>query len=185
MTMLIAGLAVFFSAHLMLSIWPGRAALAARLGEGGRKGAVAVLSLAGFALLATGYQNAGFTPVYDPIQGARSAAHAVMPFAFILLAGSQLPSNVKRYVRHPMALAVIAWAAVHLAANGDLASVILFGSFGLYALYDLLRPRPGRGADGPPPRPPLYDVAVVAVGLVGYGAAIWAHRAIFGVAVTG
>jgi uncharacterized membrane protein len=37
--------------------------------------------------------------------------------------------GVLRITRHPFLWGVASWAAFHLAANGDLASVVLFGTF--------------------------------------------------------
>ena len=40
--------------------------------------------------------------------------------------------GVLAFTRHPLLLAMIFWALVHLLANGDLAHVILFGLFALF-----------------------------------------------------
>jgi uncharacterized membrane protein len=56
-----------------------------------------------------------------------------------------LPGKIKATVRHPMLAAIKFWALAHLIANGDLASIILFGSFLAYAVVDriLLKSRGG------------------------------------------
>ena len=43
--------------------------------------------------------------------------------------------GVLRVTRHPFLWGVAIWAAYHLAANGDLASVILFGAFLVLAIF--------------------------------------------------
>ena len=53
-------------------------------------------------------------------------------------------------VAHPMLAALMIWAFAHLLTNGDLASVLLFGSFLVYAAYDRLSVS-GRPSPGPPP----------------------------------
>ena len=55
---------------------------------------------------------------------------------FILLFAAYLPGRIKAKLRHPMLAAIKFWALAHLIANGDLASIILFGSFLAYAVFD-------------------------------------------------
>ena len=74
-----------------------------------------------------------------------------------------------------MMLGVAIWAVIHLAANGDLASVLLFGVFGLYALAQLLWLAEPVAA--PPPQPRHRDLILVAAGLVAYGVALALHGA--------
>ena len=57
--------------------------------------------------------------------------------ALILLVAAYTPSRIRTVVRHPMLTAVLVWSFSHLLVNGDLASVILFGSFLAYAGYDI------------------------------------------------
>ena len=49
--------------------------------------------------------------------------------AFVLIVGAYLPCNIKRYVPHPMLTGIIIWGTAHILANGDVVSLILFGSF--------------------------------------------------------
>ncbi len=37
-----------------------------------------------------------------------------------------------------MLIGILIWSFVHLIANGDLRSIMLFGSFGIYALIDII-----------------------------------------------
>lgn len=186
MTPLIAGMALFGLTHMFSRARGLRAQAIERLGsEMAYKGVYSLVALGALTLIVTGYRATDFIYVYDPIEGARSAAHAIMPLALILAAGANMRSNLKRYVRHPLSIAVILWAAVHLAANGDLASVILFGGFLLYAAVNLGLTLQSEPSPPPPPQPRYRDLILIVAGLVAYGVAIWAHRAIFGVAVTG
>ena len=183
MSLLLVGMALFFGIHVAIAVSTGRRVLTSALGENGRKGATALLSFAGLGLMIWGYRAAPFTEVYEPLGAARSIAHALMPLAFIMLAGAHAPSNMKRYLRHPMSLAVLTWALVHLSANGDLASVLLFGAFGAYALLDIFVT--GRAGPPPPQRPRVNDLIAVVIGMVAYGAALWIHGPLLGVYVTG
>lgn len=183
MTLLILGLVLFFGVHLAPRALGVRDALQARLGEGPYKGLYALGALAGLVAVWFGYAAAPFTPVYAPPDAGRALAHALMPAAFVLVAGANMKSNLKRFVSHPMSLGVLLWAALHLANNGDLASVLTFGAFAAFALIDVFVT--GGRQTPPAPQPLRKDAILLAAGLVAYAAALWAHGAIFGVYVIG
>jgi uncharacterized membrane protein len=44
------------------------------------------------------------------------------------------PRGIQRVTRHPMLWSFALWAAVHVLGNGDSASLLFFGAFGLTAL---------------------------------------------------
>jgi uncharacterized membrane protein len=80
------------------------------------------------------------------------------------------------------------WAASHLLANGDLGSIILFGSFLGWAVYDRisLKHRADAGAPPIPVGGPTNDLIAVVVGIVAYLALAFAfHPAVIGVPVFG
>ena len=179
MTLLLLGLALFLIPHLYGLNRDAKKRLKAKIGDGPYKGGHTLLSIAGIVLVVIGYQQADITPVYEPLS-SRAVPHALMPFSFILLAGANMPSNLKRYVRHPMALGVMLWAVSHLAVNGDVASLILFGAFGLFALLDfVISPVPPT----PPLQPRTKDLMLVVAGMIAYAVVVWAHGAVGGVYV--
>jgi uncharacterized membrane protein len=47
---------------------------------------------------------------------------------------AEAPTGIQRITRHPFLWGVALWAAAHLIANGDLASLVLFGTFLVLAL---------------------------------------------------
>ena len=47
-------------------------------------------------------------------------------------------SRVRGWLRNPMLTGVVVWAVAHLLVNGDVASLVLFGWMGLWALADIL-----------------------------------------------
>lgn len=185
MTYFLIGAAIFFTAHFFPRLRAARAGLMHRLGEGGYKIGFSLVSLIGLALIIYGYLNWPHEDVYLPLDAHRAITHAVMPVAFILAAAAEIPSNLRNFVRHPLALATLLWASAHLTANGDQASLALFGGFGLYALLHIILAEAAGRVTAPPRRPVWRDLVVVAAGLVGYGVALWAHRAVFGLAVVG
>ncbi|EFL90962.1 NnrU family protein [Ahrensia sp. R2A130] len=133
MIVLIIGLVLFLGVHFAKVIAPAkRAAVIADKGDGPWKGIYSVVSIIGLGLLIWGYGLARGEAgqLYDAAPYGRSLLLLAMPLAFVLLVASQIPAGyIKRAVRHPMVLAVVIWSAAHLTANGDTASVLLFGSF--------------------------------------------------------
>jgi len=92
---------------------------------------------------------------------------------------------MKKAVRHPMLTAVKLWALAHLIANGDLASIILFGAFLIYGVVDRIAVK-RRGDAGAANANPtiLGDMIALAVGGALYAAIIfYLHPLLFGVPV--
>ena len=107
--------------------------------------------------------------------------------AFIFLVAAYFPGRIKSALKHPFLVAIKTWALAHLIANGDLASIILFGSFLAYAVYDriALKRRETTGlvvAKGP--GKPQNDVIAVVLGTVLYVVfLVWLHPLLIGAAV--
>lgn len=140
MYMLILGLVLFLGVHsvrIVANDW--RSATITRLGEGAWKGLFSLASIAGLALLVWGFGQARQQPVFlwvAPV-GMRHLASVLTLLAFILLTAAYVPGNaIKAKLHHPMVLGVALWALAHLLANGNLAHVILFGSFWVWAIFD-------------------------------------------------
>jgi uncharacterized membrane protein len=183
MLLLIIGIIVFAGIHLVPSIPALRQRLVDRLGEGRYMAVFSVGSLAGLLLIIIGKGTAEFVPLWQPPTWARPVTVVIMPFAFVLLAGAYLPTNIKRFTAHPMLWAVTGWAAAHLLANGDLASLVLFGGLGTFALVDMGSANV-RGAEVVATRQPLFkDLATVIAGLIAYGVFLALHPYLFGVSV--
>ena len=185
MTLLIAGLLLFFAVHLLPTVQPARAALVQRLGTLGYKAVFALVSLAAFAMIVSGKGGAPFVAVWDPPTVMRYVTMTLMLPVFVLLLAAYVPCNLRRRLRHPMLLAVKIWATAHLLANGDLASMLLFGSFLAYGVYDRISMKK-RDDGAPRPRvSPLGDVVVVVGGLLLYAAVMRYHALIAGVSLIG
>lgn len=138
---LILGLLLFFAVHLVPTSPSLRAGLVERFGEPAYKIGFAVLSLIGFVLIVVGYHKLQVMPgknpvLWDPPTWTRHIAFLLMVPAMILLVAAFVPSRIRTAAKHPMLAAIKFWAAGHLLANGDLASILLFGSFLAYAVYD-------------------------------------------------
>lgn len=181
------GLAIFFLTHIY-SVFRSRepGSLRDRLGYGPYMGLYSVLSLAGLVMLIIGYGGMRNTiPVWDPPIWTRHVTLSLMLPAMILLIAAYAPVGyIKKYAKHPMLAALKVWALAHLIANGDLASIILFGSFLIFGVLDRIavKKRGDPMADKTPS--PLGDTIAIIGGAIAYAAiAFWAHPALIGVPV--
>jgi uncharacterized membrane protein len=110
-----------------------------------------------------------------------------MLFATIFFTAAFVPSHIKAKLKHPMLAGVKIWAFAHLVSNGDLGSIILFGSFLAWGVYArIAAKRRGDLAAAPAPTGWINDVIVVALGIVIYLALGFAfHPIVIGVPVFG
>ncbi len=190
MGVLLLGLVVFFAAHSVSIVdEPWRNRVAAKMGEGPWKGVYSLASLAGFALVVWGYGLARQDPVvlYLPPAWLRHLAMLLLVPVFPLLLAAYLPGRIQSAVRHPMLLATKLWAVAHLAANGMLADVVLFGAFLAWAVVDRISMK--RRTPRPVPHAPaskVNDLIAVIAGLGLYVAfVLWLHAWLIGVSPIG
>jgi uncharacterized membrane protein len=188
---MILGLVLFFAPHIFTTRRDARAQAIARLGEGTYKILYAVVSLAGLALIVWGfasYRATGWIDVWYPPKAMKHISVALMLPAVILVVASYLRGRIYATLKHPMLAGIKLWAAAHLLANGDLGSIILFGSFLGWAVYDRISLK-HRTDGGGPPIPVggvTNDLIAVAVGIVAYLALAFAfHPVVIGVPVMG
>ena len=171
MLLLVLGLALFLGAHLFSRARGVRAGVIASLGEGGYKLAYSLLSLAGLALVVLGWRSAPYVELWSPPNWTRHLTILLMWPAFVLIVSTYLPGHIRARAKHPMLAAVKLWATAHLVANGDLASVVLFGSllaWAVFARIALKRAERGEGRVAPPASW-QNDVIAVAIGTALYG----------------
>jgi uncharacterized membrane protein len=187
LTIMIIGLAVFLGAHVFTSLREQRAAVVARLGLGPYKGLYALVSVVGIALIAYGfarYRAEGMIDLWYPPPWMRHVNNAILWPAMVCIAAAYIPGDIKRVLKHPMLVGIKLWALGHLLANGDLSSIILFGSFLVWAGYDRAslkwRSDPGAPAFGLGGRD--CDTIAVIVGTLLYVAlGFWFHPYVIGV----
>ena len=188
---MIVGLALFLGVHLLTTQRELRARLIARSGEGGYKIGYALVALLGLALIVWGfawYRATGWIDVWTPPTAFKHITVALMLPAVILVVASYIRGRIYLALKHPMLAGVKLWAAAHLLANGDLGSIILFGAFLAWAVFDRISLK-HRSDAGAPPIPVGgigNDLIAVAVGVVAYLALAFVfHPVVIGVPVVG
>jgi uncharacterized membrane protein len=188
---MILGLVLFLGVHTLTTQRELRARVIASAGEGGYKIGYALVSLLGFALIVWGfahYRATGWIDVWHPPTALKHVTVALMLPAVILVVAAYIRGRIYTALKHPMLTGVKLWAAAHLLANGDLGSIILFGSFLGWAVFDRISLK-RRADSGAPPIPvggPGNDLIAVAVGLIAYLALAFAfHPVVIGVPVVG
>jgi uncharacterized membrane protein len=173
LAILVLGLAVFIGAHLFVTMRTQRAAVIAHIGEGPYKGSLALASLLGLILIGYGfarYRATGWIDVWYPPRWTYHVTQFLMWPASILVVAAYARGNIWRTVKHPMLAGVKTWAVAHLISNGDLGSILLFGSFLLWAGYDrmTLKRRADVVALSLPERALRNDIIALAVGTLLY-----------------
>jgi uncharacterized membrane protein len=189
MAMLVCGLALFFIVHLVPMLPSLRAGLVERLGAGTYRGLFSVVSIAGLVLIVLGYGQMqglgrGNPELWTPPTWIKHVVLLLMIPALILLVAAYVPSRIRTAVRHPMLAALAIWAFAHLLANGDLASLLLFGSFLAFAVIDRMSvtTRASPGPLGAAKGGALHVMAVIALGLALYLLILfWGHAKLTGV----
>ena len=179
MTVMIIGMVLFFGIHFV-PLTPLNQKLIDRFGFNGYRGVFSIFAAVGLGLLIWGYSMIPYEEVWLPITGAREISLIAMPIALILLVTGNLKSNINRFIPHPMLTGILIWAATHLLANGDLAALLLFGSFGLYAIIDMAYTDKTSAKEK---QPLSRDALVVAIGLGAYALLLYFHDYVAGVPV--
>lgn len=151
MRMLVLAAAVLLATHFGLSSTPLRGLLGARLGERAFLALYSLVALASIAWLVAAYRDAPFVPLWEMAPWQAWVPLLVVPVSLVLLvAGVSTPNptavgqqerlrdagvrGVLRITRNPVMWGFGLWALAHLLPNGDLASVLFFGTFAVLAL---------------------------------------------------
>ena len=148
---LIAACAYFLLIHFGVSGTRLRDALTAKLGEGPYRGLFSLTSLVGIAWMIYAYRRAPLIATWGLLPGLRTTAYVLVLIAFLFaVIGLMTPSPTQvgmesrldpgmargmvRITRHPFLWGVALWALTHLVINGELASLILFGTLLVLAI---------------------------------------------------
>ncbi len=152
---LVVVFAGFFVLHSVPVRPPVRPWLVARLGHAGFGIGYSLLSLVMLAALFVAVERAPYVPLWPEPPGAHWLVLAAMTAAGLILAFGLFRPNplsfggtrnaafdprdpgLLRWLRHPVLVAFLLWSGAHLVVNGDLAHVVMFGSFAGFALFGM------------------------------------------------
>ena len=150
-SLVIAGIA-FCGSHVLLSSTRLRGSLRDQLGERGFLAVYSLTSLAVFAWFVAAYATAPTIMLWPRQRWTALVPVLVMPLAAILLVAGYSTRNptavgmersaraddpapgILSVTRHPVMWAIGLWAVAHLIANGDLSSLLFFGTLATLAL---------------------------------------------------
>ena len=190
MTPLILGLIVFIGSHAFTMARGARAQAIARLGEGPYKGLYSLVSLVGLVLIVWGYGDyraGGYTPLWNPPVWARHLAVPLVWISFVAFAAAYLPGRIRRTLKHPMLAGLKIWALAHLLANGDLGSVLLFGTLLAWAVAARISTKRrdevlDHGGPAAAPAGWRNDILALLIGTAAYVVfLVWLHPLLIGV----
>lgn len=149
---LVLAIALFVVSHVAMSGSRVREPIVRRIGEGPFRGLYSVVSLVLIVWVSMAYNAAPYVDVWEPGTALRHLSLTVMAFACVfvvcglatpnptLAAGDSAaiaangPVGIFKVTRHPMMWGLGLWGIAHLAANGDGASIVLFGALTALAL---------------------------------------------------
>ena len=192
MIVLIIGLVIFFGMHLV-PVTGVKSSLIERMGEKKYQSIFSIISLVGFIIIIYGFSlidtcNSMMADcetdnfyLWDSFEYSKEISFLLMPISIIFIVASQMKSNIKKVVHHPMLIGVLIWSFVHLLSTGDLRSIILFASFGAFSIIDIIFTR--KTAEQGISFSILNDVVVIVVGLVLYSIILYFHEYVSGLQI--
>ena len=188
MAIMIIGLILFLGVHSS-SIWFSsvRGNFIAKHGETAWKILYSAISLIGFIAILYGYSKARMNPVYvyTTTIGMHHLAALLMLFAFTFLAAAYVPKNgIKARFHHPMVISVMFWAVAHLLVKGTVASIVLFGSFLVWAILSFIsaRKRDRKNHTSYAQGQRSATLVTIAIGVIAWFVfAMWVHVAWLGI----
>ena len=151
MQALFLAVVAFVGGHFILSSVAVRQGLIKAIGEGGFRMLYSGYALATLVWVIAAYGKAPVVALWPATKALWLLPFIVMPFACILLVAAVTTQNVtmiagERFLegprpmwgivtvtRHPMLWGIGLWAVTHLLANGDQASLLLFGGIAILA----------------------------------------------------
>ncbi len=146
MTQLILAALFFIGLHVGIAGSFIRGRVIEKLGEKVYRAAFSLLSLIGIVWLAHAYRLAGYIETWGQLSWFKPIAALLVFVAFLFaVLGMTTPNpmsvggenllmadapalGIQRVTRHPFLWGVAVWAFAHLIANGDVASLVFFGS---------------------------------------------------------
>lgn len=152
------------------------ASMRERFGLAGTRGILGIVAGIGMLMMIVGFRSAPFTPVYDPPAWGIHLNNLMMLAAVGIFGMGMSRGRARAWLRHPMMTAVTIWAAAHLIVNGDLASIVLFATVGLWAVATMVWINATEPEWEPPaPGPVSGDIRLVAIAIVAFAVITGIH----------
>lgn len=187
MTLLTIGLSLFLLFHLIPCIPSLRMRLVAALGNTVYYLAFNLISVLSVVLIVFGYRAAPHMVFYEPFAWANTLVTLLMiPAIYCFMSNSarEAPSSMQAFTAHTLSWGVVLWALGHLLANGDVASVLLFSSFLIYAVISISTGNFRGLYPARKKRPPvLQELGFIVIVLLIFSGLVWGHVWISGVAL--
>jgi len=186
-TLLITGLVLFFVLHLIPCAPDVKSRLIAKTSATGYRIAFNLLSVVAIILVVAGLKRVDFVELYQPPVWGRSLALILMlPAIYLFFSNSvgPAPSSAQAVTAHPMNWGIVVWSIAHLLANGDLAHVMLFVTFGVFSVVSMVSANARGAKPKREQRPPFKQEAVFLLIVVFvYAGLLWAHPYFTGVSL--
>jgi uncharacterized membrane protein len=169
MLILIIGLIIFIGIHMLSNNREKRAILINKYGEGTYKGAYSLISFIGLGLMIYGfvlYRRSGYIEIWSPPKAMMHMNLLFSTIAMVCVTAANLKTGfIKSRLKHPFLIGIKLWALGHLLANGDLGSMLIFGSLLAYSVFNRIQLK-RRGVSTPASQPfGLPDILALIIGL--------------------
>jgi len=181
MILLAAGVLSFALVHLILAVPRLKLACVERFPQAFWPIFAGVAAMSVGAMI-WGWHLSEVTNLYAPPPGGRYVTFPLVLAAFLCLGIFLFRGRLRQSLRFPLAIGIILWGVGHLFANGDLASLILFGGMAAYGaahmalgLANGIRPSPDMRAG--------HDTLSLLIGAALFGAMTQLHPVLIGVPV--
>jgi len=153
---LLAAATFFVGIHFVIAGSRLRDTIVRAIGERAYSGLFSLASVIGLVWLAMAYNRASvetFTLLWIPAPWWQHVAMTVILIAAVLVVlglttksptsvgqeelvdAPHVVEGIQRVTRHPFLWGVLLWALAHIALNGDVSSLIFFGSFALLGIF--------------------------------------------------
>lgn len=182
MFILAAGVLLFALLHGVAAVPRYKSYVKSRTGETWYGPVIGLASLFAITVIVLGWRSSIVATVYEPPAWGWYVNYVLTFIGFLCLGVFLFRGRLRQRLRFPMGLAIIFWAAGHLFANGELASLILFGGF----LWVSVAHMAVAAANGIRPSPEVragHDVLSLVFGAALYGIMTQLHPALIGVPI--
>jgi uncharacterized membrane protein len=151
---LVASALVFVLGHLLLSSIVVRRPFESRLGAKAYQGVYSLLAIGAMFWMVSSYRAAPYVELFRAPPWTRWIPISIMPVALLFFLCSVStknptsvgqekaiefePRGILRITRHPMLWSFALWGLAHMAANGDIASLVLFGGIATLSILGMM-----------------------------------------------